>query len=62
MREGHTEIATILLEHGANINATNNNGATSLMLASQIGHNETIALLLKHGADVNAKNIMEQHH
>ena len=55
-RNSHTEIAPLLLTHGADINAKDNDGFTSLMLASEKGHNKTVTLLLYHGTDINAKN------
>lgn len=54
--KGHTEILALLVEHGADVNAKNNDGWTALMLASQNGHVDVVNCLLSHGADVNAKN------
>lgn len=45
-----------LLESGADVNATNKNGWTALMLAAGKGHTETAMFLLKQGADVNARD------
>ena len=45
----------MLLEKGADVNATNNIGWTALIWASVNGHKETVAKLLKDGADINAK-------
>ena len=46
----HSETATLLLTHGSDINATNNKGYTSLVLASQNGHTKTATLLHERGA------------
>ena len=46
-----------LLDAGANVNATAENGLTALMLAAGEGHTETAALLLDKGADVNVAGI-----
>ncbi|WP_261387442.1 ankyrin repeat domain-containing protein [Chitinophaga pinensis] len=48
--KGYTEIAKILLEHGAAVDAENGNGATALTFAATFGRNELIPLLLSHGA------------
>jgi Ankyrin repeats (3 copies)/Ankyrin repeats (many copies) len=46
----------LLLEHGADINAQNQFGWTSLHWASINGALEVVRLLLEHGADVQVKN------
>jgi ankyrin repeat protein len=45
-----------LLDHGADVNASNGFGNTALMLAAEKGHAEAVALLLQRGADVDATN------
>lgn len=45
----------LLLNHGAEANATNNFGASTLMAAAASGDAESVRLLIKHGADVNAR-------
>lgn len=48
-----------LIKHGADVNATNNNGETALHIVSKQHHphaNKMAAILIKHGADVNIKN------
>lgn len=44
-----------LLNQGANVNTSDNDGATPLHYASRGGHAELCRVLLAHGADVNAK-------
>ena len=44
------------LDAGANVNTKDNDGRTSLILASRHGHTEIVTMLLANGADVNAKN------
>ena len=45
-----------LIEKGADVNATDDNGQTPLHLALHNEHPEMAKLLIKKGADVNAKN------
>ena len=47
------DIMTLLISNGANINATNRLGWTSLMLAAKRETQATIRFLLENGADVN---------
>lgn len=58
--KGDPEMVNILLDHGANINAVDNNGDNALYLALNIPlqfHKLTIIeKLLDHGAKVNHKN------
>ena len=49
-------LATVLIEHGANVNATNPGGVTALMIAAADNHANIVELLLKSGADVNARS------
>jgi hypothetical protein len=51
--EGHDETVAVLLEGGANTNATNDVGRTALMFASTKGHTAIVRDLLEHGADPN---------
>ena len=55
-QNGHTEIVSILLQNGANVNMQNNNGNPPLTIASQIGHTETVSILLLNGAHVNTQD------
>ncbi|KAJ7048703.1 hypothetical protein C8F01DRAFT_1070277, partial [Mycena amicta] len=53
--KGHLDIAQLLLEHGADINAQGGKFGTALQVASLGGHLDLARLLLEHGADVNAQ-------
>lgn len=52
---GHFNVARILLEHGADANAQDENGSTPLLLLRR-NHETLISLLIKFGADINACN------
>ncbi|MGB2806845.1 MAG: ankyrin repeat domain-containing protein [Sedimentisphaerales bacterium] len=54
---GRAEAAKFLIEKGANVNASSNDGATALHGAAFFCHAEIVKLLLDRGAKVNAKNI-----
>ena len=53
---GSTEVAAMLLEHGAKVNAVNPGGVTALMIAAAGNRSAIVEFLLKSGADVNAKS------
>ena len=55
-REGHAEIAELLIAKGAGLNAKASHGWTPLHLAAKKGHNEVAELLIAKGADVNANS------
>lgn len=57
---GHTEIAKLLIDKGADVNFQANNGNTALMLAAQAGHADIAKLLIEKGANVNAKTMWGQ--
>lgn len=55
--EGQGEVASYLLQRGANIQAKNARGLSALHAAAYNGHHEIVTLLLAKGADINdAKN------
>lgn len=57
---GHTDVAKILLEHGADVNKQALEAGdleTPLIDASENQHTETVQLLLEHGADTRVYNI-----
>ena len=53
---GHTEVAALLIEEGADLSIPSDTGATPLLIASFFGHRDIVKLLLAKGADVNAIN------
>jgi len=53
---GDTNVAQILLDHGANINAITVTGKTPLFKASEEGRLELVRLLLARGADVHIRS------
>ena len=55
-QQGRTEVCSLLLHHGANIDSKNVNGFTAMILASQQGHSDTVKMLHERGADVFATN------
>jgi ankyrin repeat protein len=52
-RQGNTEVASLLLAAGADIEAGEANGITPLLMATLNNQLETVYLLLDHGAKVN---------
>jgi ankyrin repeat protein len=56
LREGHLEVACVLVEHGADVTVQDNDGSTSLHGASRWGDVDLAWLLVKHGADTLARD------
>ena len=54
--QGKTEVCSLLLHHGANIDSKNVNGFTAIINAAQQGHMDTVKMLHERGADVFATN------
>ena len=54
--DGDIEMAQLLLDNGANIEAKDNKGNTALIKASSHGNIEIAQFLLDNGADIEAKN------
>lgn len=52
-RNGHVQTAKLLLEYGANINATDINGESPLIYAVREQHADMVDFLISEGADVN---------
>ncbi len=55
-RNGHTAVAALLLERGANVNAKGVFGGTALHWAAINGHKDTVAFLVAHGADLTIRD------
>jgi len=55
-RNGHTAVAALLLERGANVNAKGVFGGTALHWAAINGHEDTVAFLVAHGADLTIRD------
>ncbi|XP_020288007.1 POTE ankyrin domain family member B2-like [Pseudomyrmex gracilis] len=53
------EIAELLLNHGANVNASDKSGVTPLCLAAELENVEVVAMLLDRGANINAISYMD---
>ncbi len=53
---GDTNVAAVLLSHGADVNARDGEGKTPLHFAAQQGRIQAVEWLLKNGAAVNAKD------
>ena len=54
---GKTEVAKALIDAGADINITNNEGSTPLYCAAFFGRTELVQLLLDKDAEKNTRNI-----
>ena len=52
---GHIEIAELLIENGANVDAKNNGNVTALHLAAQNGHTGIVSLLIANDVDIDVK-------
>ena len=53
---GHLKIVKTILQSNVDVNAKNNNGHSSLMIASRENNIEIVRELILKGANVNSKN------
>ncbi len=53
---GHTAVASVLVDHGADVDILDSNGMTPLMWAAQEGHLAMVKLLIEAGADVTIED------
>ncbi len=53
---GDTELVSLLLQSGADVNVQDAKGRSALMSASKSGHPEVFSVLLQSGANVNKQN------
>ncbi|XP_078689039.1 death-associated protein kinase 1-like [Branchiostoma floridae x Branchiostoma belcheri] len=58
-KHGQTEVAALLIEHGADLEARDKLDQTSLHVASDCGQTEVAALLIEHGADLETRGWAE---
>jgi len=56
LEQGLPEMVALLLQNGADVNLTRQDGTTALMLAASRGHVETVRLLLEAGADIHMRS------
>ena len=57
--QGYLDMVSLLIEFGADVNATNNDGMTALMFSAKQGHMDLIRLLVTHGATINLIDKLE---
>ena len=56
-RNGHTEIAEVLIQNGAQVNVTSSLGRTPIHFAAYKGHVGPVRVLLEHGADIHKRGL-----
>jgi len=56
----NTQVLTVLLERGADIDARAPNGSTPLMMAARYGAEDSVKLLIRRGADKELRNDRNQ--
>ena len=53
-KNGHVDVAKVLIQNGADVNAVEKDKWTALHLAARNGHVDVAKVLIQNGADVNA--------
>ena len=51
---GHVDVAKVLIQNGADVNAVDKDKWTALHFAAEKGHVDVAKVLIQNGADVNA--------
>ena len=51
---GHVDVAKVLIQNGADVNAVDEDKWTALHFAAENGHVDVAKVLIQNGADVNA--------
>jgi ankyrin repeat protein len=54
-REGHTDVARVLLARGADVNRGDSLGRTPIYIAASNGHEEVVTVLLRAGGDIRTR-------
>ena len=55
--QGVTQTISLLIAHGATVDARDASGATPLMRAAETGNLDVVKLLIAHGGNINAKDL-----
>lgn len=55
VQKKNLEMASLLLDHGADVDAQGHKGATALIIAVNLDRRDMVGLLLSKGADINAQ-------
>lgn len=55
-----TDVISILIQNGADVNAQNTDGNTGLHSAAALGMANVVQCLVENGADINVKNAKDQ--
>jgi ankyrin repeat protein len=60
-KRGHSAVAKLLIEYGANVQALTSIGLTPLHIAAHNGHIDTAEILIQNGVDVQALGVFPSH-
>ena len=59
-QNGHVDVVKLMLDYGADINKTPNNGANPLLIASQKGHEEIVRMLKEYISTRQQKSLVTE--